>query len=107
LHNEDEDYDFTDEAETDEAEIGDYERWWEVRGQTWIEQLRDAIIKHREIGHYWQFSTFENEELFRQYYYANKLLINCLNSASKAKTVSPEERSHIEDTLLLPIAEIK
>jgi hypothetical protein len=107
LHNEDEDYDFTDEAETDAAEIGDYERWWEVRGQAWIEQLRDAIIKHREIGQNWQFSTFENEELFRQYYYANKLLINCLNSASESKTITPEVRSHIEDTLLLPIAEIK
>lgn len=102
LHNEDEDYDFT-----DEAEIGEYEGWSKIRGQAWIDELRDAIIKHRKIGHYWYFSTFENEELFRQYYYANKLLINCLNSASKAKTVSPEERSHIEDTLLLPIAEIE
>ncbi|WP_404800264.1 NACHT C-terminal helical domain 2-containing protein [Amazonocrinis nigriterrae] len=40
----------------------------------------------------------------RQYYEANKFLVYCLNSFCE---VSPEVRSHIEDTLLLPIAEIE
>lgn len=48
----------------------------------------------------WQFSEEERQQL-RQYYDANRLLVDCLNSASD------EVRSHIEDTLLLPIAEIE
>lgn len=99
---EDEECDLTDYDETT-----DYEQWWKVNGQAWTEQLREVIIEHRNIGHNWQFSDIHTEELLRQYYYANKLLINCLNSASKAKTITPKTRSHIEETLLLPIAEIK
>jgi len=40
----------------------------------------------------------------RQYYDANKLLVDCLN---RADDVTPAMRSHIEDTLLFPIAEIQ
>lgn len=91
----------------DYDEMSEYDRWWKVNGQAWIDQLRSVIIQHRNIGQNWQFSNFQYEELFNQYYYANKLLINCLNSASKAKTVTPEVRSQIEDELFLPIAEIE
>ncbi|MEH2244298.1 NACHT C-terminal helical domain 2-containing protein [Nostoc sp.] len=83
---------------------------WEIcedllqgNGQVWTEQLRDIMIEHRNIGHDWQFSN-EQEELLQQYYDANKLLIDCLNSDCY---VSREVRQQIEDTLLLPIAEIK
>jgi predicted NACHT family NTPase len=51
----------------------------------------------------WQFSE-QQIELLMQYYYANVLLVDCLNSDC---SVSCEVRSHIEDTLLLPIAEIE
>jgi hypothetical protein len=40
----------------------------------------------------------------QQYYNANKLLVDCLNSDCY---VSREVRQEIEDTLLLPIAEIE
>ncbi|MDZ7953885.1 NACHT C-terminal helical domain 2-containing protein [Nostoc sp. DedQUE09] len=43
----------------------------------------------------------QQEELLRQYHEACLLLVDCLNSASE------KMRSHIEDTLLLPIAEIE
>ncbi len=73
-----------------------------------VEEHRLRLVAdHRDIDDKWQFSEPHTQELFRQYYYANKLLINCLNSASKAKSITPKVRSHIEDTLLLPIDEIE
>ena len=78
-------------------------QWWKANGQAWVEQLRAMLIKHRDIGYDWQFSH-EQKKLLRQYHDANLLLVNCLNSDCY---VSREVRSHIEDTLLLPIAEIE
>ncbi|WP_444980520.1 NACHT C-terminal helical domain 2-containing protein [Microseira wollei] len=46
----------------------------------------------------------EQKSLLKQYYNANKLLIDCLNSDCY---VSREVRQEIEETLLLPIEEIK
>jgi predicted NACHT family NTPase len=72
-------------------------------GDAWIEQLRPVIIKHRNIGQDWQFSH-EQKEMLEQYYDANKFLVDCLNSGC---VVSDEVREEIEETLLLPIAEIE
>ena len=80
-----------------------FKQWWKANGQAWIEQLRVVMIEHRNIGHDWQFSK-EQKELLKQYYDANKLLVDCLNSSCN---VTPAVRSHIEDTLLLPIVEIE
>jgi hypothetical protein len=80
-----------------------FKQSWQANGQAWIEQLRAVMIEHRNIGHDWQFSD-EQKELLKQYYRANKLLINCLNNASN---VTPAVRSQIEETLLLPIAAIE
>ncbi|NEQ29378.1 MAG: hypothetical protein F6K28_62765 [Microcoleus sp. SIO2G3] len=77
-------------------------QWWEANGRAWTEQLRAVMIKYRNIGHDWQFSE-QQEELLIQYYDANKLLVDCLNSDCY---VSREVRQKIEDELLLPIAEI-
>jgi hypothetical protein len=77
--------------------------WSQANGHTWIEQLRCLMIKHRNIGHDWQFSD-KQKEMLEQYYEANLLLVECLNSDCY---VSREVRSQIEDTLLLPIAEIE
>lgn len=80
-----------------------FKQWWQVHSQTWTNQLRSVMIRYRNIGHNWQFSK-QQQVLLQQYYDANKLLMDCLKSASN---VTPEVRSHIEDTLLLPIAEIE
>lgn len=48
--------------------------------------------------------TKEDKKLLKQYYDANKLLVHCLKSNND---VTSEVRLHIEDTLLLPIAEIE
>ncbi|MEG4989176.1 NACHT domain-containing NTPase [Microcoleus sp. BR0-C5] len=77
--------------------------WWKAKGQDWTQQLREVMIKYRNIGHDWQFSE-QQKSLLRKYYDANKLLVYCLNSASN---VSPTVRQEIEETLLLPIAKIK
>ncbi len=76
---------------------------WEGNIKEISEKLRIMLVKHRNIGHDWQFNK-KQEELLNKYYYANKLLVDCLNSDSY---ITPEVRSHIEDTLFLPIAEIQ
>ena len=76
-----------------------YEQWWLENGQAWTEQLRSVMIEHRNIGHDWQFSDSQ-KDLLKQYYDANKLLVDCLNSDCY---VSREVRQQIEDTLLLPV----
>jgi predicted NACHT family NTPase len=77
--------------------------WWKAKGHDWTQELRNVMIKYRNIGHDWQFSE-QQKSLLRKYYDANILLVNCLNSASN---VSPAVRQEIEEKLLLPIANIK
>jgi predicted NACHT family NTPase len=77
--------------------------WWQTNSQAWTEQLRSAVIKYRNIGQDWQFSDCQ-KQLLKQYYDANKLLVDCLNSGC---VVSDRVREKIEETLLLPIAEIQ
>ena len=78
-------------------------KWWQANAQAWTKQLRAVMIKHRNIGHEWQFSE-QQKELLKQYYDANLLLVDCLKSSGN---VTPAVRSHIEETLLLPIASIE
>jgi predicted NACHT family NTPase len=80
-----------------------FQDWWYEKGSTWTEQLRNLSLKYRLISRDWQFSE-EQKELLMQYYDANKLLVDCLNSCS---VVSDEVRKEIEKTLLLPIAGVK
>lgn len=84
-------------------QIETFKEWWQANGQAWTQQLRAAMIEHRNIGHDWQFNK-QQKELLKQYHYANELLVKCLNSDCY---MSREVRSQIEDTLLLPIAEIE
>ncbi|MBD1891035.1 NACHT domain-containing NTPase [Coleofasciculus sp. FACHB-SPT9] len=80
-----------------------FQKLWEANGKLWGDKLRAVIIKHRNIGHDREFGELQ-QELLTQYYDANKLLVECLNSDCY---VSCEVRQEIEDTLLLPIAEIE
>ena len=75
-----------------------FEQWWQANGQAWTEQLRAAMILHRNIGHDWQFSD-RQKELLRQYCNANQLLLDCLNSDCY---VTRAVREELEETLLLP-----
>ena len=73
-----------------------------MNGDRWTKELQAAMIEHRNIGHDWDF-TEEQIHKLEQYFKANKLLVDCLNSDCY---VSREVRQEIEDTLLLPQVEI-
>jgi predicted NACHT family NTPase len=74
--------------------------WWQTNGEAWIEQLRTLMINSRQIGHNWQFNPQDWQEL-QQYWYANNLLLDCLNSAAE---VTPNVRESIKNSLLLPLS---
>ena len=74
------------------------EQWWIEKGQAWAKELRKVMIKHRNIGHKWEFSQ-KQVDLLNQYLTANQLLVDCLNSECYA---SREVREGIEKTLFLP-----
>ncbi len=80
-----------------------FERWWKDNKGFWLNTLANLIIRYRNL-HQWLQINSSNKDTFRIYYDANKLLVDCLNSGC---VVSDEVRQEIEDTLLLPIAEIK
>ncbi|MEQ8463542.1 NACHT C-terminal helical domain 2-containing protein, partial [Coleofasciculus sp. E1-EBD-02] len=66
------------------------------------------LYPHRDywtgaLGNSWQ-PNQKQKEILQNYYDANKILIDCLNSSA---SVSNEIRREIEETLLLPIAEIE
>ena len=68
-----------------------FEDWRQDKGQDWVEEIKDAI------GHELQFSE-QQKELIKQYYNANKSLIDEIYEAE----VTPEVREEILKTLFLP-----
>ncbi|MBD2343329.1 NACHT domain-containing protein [Anabaena subtropica] len=83
-----------------ESSIEKLRHWWQYHGKIWNLQLRDILIKYRNIGHDWQFNQQENK-LLQQYFQANKLLIDCLKYA-----VDSRVKRKIEDELFLAINKI-
>jgi predicted NACHT family NTPase len=79
------------------------EKLGSLNDNQWTANLRTIMITQRNIGHDWQF-TDEQKAKLQQYYDANLLLANCLNSECY---VSREVREEIEATMLLPMAEIE
>ena len=67
------------------------------------DQARDAAKTRYHIGDpkRWQFSSEDTQQL-RTYYYANRVLVDCLKSYGCR--IAPDVRQHIEATLLCPIA---
>ncbi len=80
-----------------------HQKWWKANGKKWVAELRIIMIKYRNIGHDWQFSN-EQQELLSKYYQANQFLTQCL---AQECYVSRSVRQYIEETLLLPVAEIE
>ncbi|MCY6489471.1 TIR domain-containing protein [Leptolyngbya sp. GGD] len=76
-----------------------FKRWWSVEGQQWTDALRQFTIEHRNMGHDWQFTEPQKQAL-RQYYDANKFLVELLKIEC---AVSESVRQEIENNLLLPI----
>ena len=86
-----------------EDQLTEDNQWWKVNGKTWTDQLREMMIRCLNIGHRWQFKREQIEEL-RLYENLNRNLVACLNSDCQ---ISTKLRQEIEDTLLLPLIEIK
>ncbi|MBV8887733.1 MAG: hypothetical protein JO235_27575, partial [Chroococcidiopsidaceae cyanobacterium CP_BM_RX_35] len=82
--------------------VAEFTIWWKFNGKAWTEQLRAMIVAHRNMGQDWQFSD-RQREILKQYYDANKLLVDCLNSNC---CLTSSVRQEIETTLLRPKAEI-
>jgi predicted NACHT family NTPase len=80
-----------------------HKKWWKLNGEDLSKTFRNLLIENCNIGHDWQFS-YAQMELLQQYHDANLVLVDCLNSDCY---VSREVRQEIEDTLLLPMAEIE
>jgi len=80
-----------------------FQQWWQSNGQAWIQELRQVMIEHRNIGHDWQFTEPQRQALQR-YYDANNFLIELLKEPG---AVSDPVRQEIEDNLLLPIATLQ
>jgi predicted NACHT family NTPase len=77
--------------------------WRNKQGEVWLKQFHSVIVEYRNIGHDWQFTDTQKAKL-QQYYDANKLLVDCLNSDCY---VTKATRHYLEETLLLPMSEIE
>ncbi|WP_442935834.1 NACHT C-terminal helical domain 2-containing protein [Nostoc sp.] len=80
-----------------------FPKWWKENRDYWCKQIKLVVSNYRNICHDWQFSEAQQELLF-QYYDANVLLMDCLASDCY---LSCEVRQEIENSLLLPISELK
>ncbi|WP_236508406.1 NACHT C-terminal helical domain 2-containing protein, partial [Tychonema sp. BBK16] len=78
------------------------DEWWKTEGRSLVKKLRS--IENEVQSVYDERFNHCQKTLLRQYYDANKLLVNCLHSDCY---VSREVRQEIYDTLLLPIEEIE
>lgn len=88
--------------ETSNAEI--YYQWWQEKAENWTKKIVSLInvVKNILLETSSRFSKLE--EKISDYYYANNLLLSCLN---RDCYVSKKLREKIEETLLLPISEIE
>lgn len=76
-----------------DKEVEQFNKWRQAKGQAWVEKFTGLI------GHNLQFSE-QQKELLKEYYKANKSLVEYLNSGCQ---VSDIVRQEIEQTLLLPV----
>lgn len=75
------------------------ESWW-AEFESHAITVSYLMNKYEQIRQRWQFDK-EQYQLLQQYYDANKLLVDCLNSECY---VNPRVRQEIEETLLLPFS---
>jgi hypothetical protein len=78
-------------------------KWWSSNGADWNKKLRSFVTKHKPIFQELEFSDLDLLAL-RNYYNANVILSECLNSNGK---ISSRVKFGVKSALLLPIAEIQ
>lgn len=69
--------------------------WWQNNGEEWIENFKALVIKQYNIGNNCHYSLQQRSTL-KQYYNANKMLLECLNSDCYVRI---ELRQEIRDSL--------
>ncbi|MBE9224725.1 NACHT domain-containing NTPase [Phormidium sp. LEGE 05292] len=82
----------------------EYYHWYKHDSAAWGDKLKDLNRKYRNIDYDWQLDTEQEWGMLRAYCYANKLLLDCLQSPCYVKR---ETRDFIQSTLLLPLNEIE
>ncbi len=80
-----------------------FDSWWNSNDKAWIEQLKELNIPDFKVNRDELFKKPLKDSL-KKYYDLNQYLFNCLTNNSD---ISPKLRDEIENTLLLPIAEIE
>jgi len=78
------------------------DKWWSSNRIRFSQKLKAIMCEHNIITHGWGLNERQKQKL-EEYYDANNLLINCLMISK----VSLKIRKDIEETMLLPIAEIE
>ncbi|WP_414571843.1 NACHT domain-containing protein [Nostoc sp. CCY 9925] len=82
----------------------EYYQWYKNDSGAWANRLKELNKKYRNIDYDWPLNNAEQWGLLRAYCYANKLLLDCLNTQCY---VSLDTREYIQETLLLPFNEIE
>jgi predicted NACHT family NTPase len=78
------------------------QEWWQTNYADWLLQLKAAVSQYRNTQSEWHFRP-EQQNRLQQYYDANQLLLDCLNSNCD---ISPTVRQELETTFLLPQSQI-
>jgi predicted NACHT family NTPase len=78
-----------------------FSAWKEQHLTDWRQQLRTAMIKYRNVGHDWQFTKPQKDNL-KKYYLANRLLQEFLQAEDECY-LTLSTRQHITDTFCRPI----
>lgn len=82
-----------------------YYDWWQLNGLSWLISLANIMFEKRGIDAFLITRlSKEQQKLMRAYYQGNWVVVHCLNGNC---SVSDEVKQEIEETLLLPIAEIE
>ncbi|GBE90954.1 NACHT C-terminal helical domain 2-containing protein [Nostoc cycadae] len=79
------------------------DEWWNNNQPAFIKKFRNIINSYADISYDWNFTDAEEANL-NKYWGMNVILVDCLNSNCK---LSDKKKQEIEETLLLPIAEIE
>ena len=80
-----------------------FQKWCQQNYADWVIQLQKEVSTHRDISNQWEFDAAQ-QKVLENYYVANQLLLDCLNSNCEVTTSIREE---IEATLLMPQKELE
>ncbi|MEA5620539.1 NACHT domain-containing protein [Cronbergia sp. UHCC 0137] len=81
----------------------DLDDWWHLNIPSWKKYFQSALNEYLGIGMTLQLDH-EQKILLQKFYNLNKFLVDCMNNGCAVNEITRQE---IEETLLLPIAEIE